>query len=195
MSVNLPSDVSKKIKQCVYKKADFYGYLERGRVENGRFMESLVVDPEIGGVLSAYIDKSKIHKYIKDGILNRYSKDKKTMARPSNLSEIVVRLFGVPVVEIDLDANSNVTLFKSILDECPNRYVVVSEGTFSKWETALRKSLLYMPGKPFAESPDNQIEVMLLLFANSRPIPPSDKVHLERALGRYGCKVFYFGEP
>ena len=68
----LPKEKAKQIKELVYSKADDYGFMTRGRVENGQFLSFLVEDSAVGGVLSEYIEKSNIRTYIKDAILNGY---------------------------------------------------------------------------------------------------------------------------
>ena len=53
---------------------DERNYLGQSRKENGKLMAELVSMPEIGGVLSEYMAKSAIKTYIKDAIINAYSK-------------------------------------------------------------------------------------------------------------------------
>lgn len=51
MAKKLPSEKAKRIKQLIFQRADEFGYATSGRIENGRFLDELVNDPDIGGVL------------------------------------------------------------------------------------------------------------------------------------------------
>ena len=70
----LPADKQKRIRALIFGKADQFGYATSGRIENGRFLDQLVNDPEIGGVLKEYMEKERVRTYIKDAVLNAYTK-------------------------------------------------------------------------------------------------------------------------
>jgi hypothetical protein len=70
---------------------------------------------------------------------------------------------------------------------------VISEGTFLKWETSLKRALLFIPAKPFSKTA-SETHIILMLFAQHKPVPPSDKKNLENALKRCGAKPYIFGE-
>ncbi len=72
MAKSLPSRVQKRIREAVCQKADQHSYASQDRVKNGQFMDDLVDDPEIGGVLREYMNEARVRTYIKDGILNAY---------------------------------------------------------------------------------------------------------------------------
>ena len=83
MANSLPKNVQTEIRKAVYKKAEEFGYMECGRIESGRFIDTLVEDPEVGCVLIEYLPKERVRTYIKDGVLNAYAKNltKKALAR------------------------------------------------------------------------------------------------------------------
>lgn len=68
MANRLPQQVREKLIRIVYKKADEFGYMECDRVTSGQFMDMLVDDQEVGGVIRQYIQKERVRTYIKDTI-------------------------------------------------------------------------------------------------------------------------------
>ena len=194
MSNKPPRDVANKIKDLVFIEADEFCYLGKTRTENGKFLDGLVSKQEIGGVLVNYMKRAEVRTYIKDAILNRYSKDKTKAARPADLSEIIKLNFGFDASLIDTDSSAKVCLYKAKIVSSISDYVVVAEGTVLKWETALRKALLYVPGKPFSEQPNARIYILLNVFAQHKPISPSEKAFLEKALSQCNARIHIFGE-
>ena len=61
MANRLPQQVREKIICIVYRKADEFAYMECDRVKNGQFMDILVEDPDVGGVL--YAKRTYTHLY------------------------------------------------------------------------------------------------------------------------------------
>lgn len=191
MSNKLPADVAKEVKERVYKEAERVDYLALSRTDSGAFQGRLVHQDDVGGIIGKYVPKAEIKTYIKDAILNRYSKDKTEEARPSDLKSIIKSIYGISSEETHKE--TKIHLFRSISDQTQNEYVVVAEGTMLKWETALRKALLFTAGKPFSRNGAN-IHFLLLLFAQHKPVPPSDKTHLDQALKLSNAKAYVFGE-
>lgn len=191
MSKKVPYKVAKRVKKAVFEKADEVNYLAQGRSANGQFMEQLVSEPDVGGTLGEYMAKADIKTYIKDAILNRYAKDKKEEANQTSNVEIVKAVFNLETVEIDSDNRAQVTLCK-VPDS--KEFVVVAEGTHLKWETALRKSMIYAASKPFFSNHDSKILILLKLFARNKVVPLSDKRLLETALARFGAAAYIYGE-
>ena len=190
MSNRVPEAQAKKIREIVYQEADKYNYLARTRTDNGQFFARLVAMPSVGGVLAGFIQRSEIRTYIKDAILNRYSKDKKRIERPRDLLAMCRICFGVEDLE-DVEKSKEIHLMKSHNNPT---YVVVAEGTYLKWETALRKALLYVASNPFGQIQGNTIHIALSLFARHVKIPATDKKLLERSLSVIPAKVFFWGE-
>lgn len=185
-----PAGVATAIKDIVYREADRFCYLARDRVANGQFLDRLVEHPQVGGVLEQHIQKAEVRTYIKDAILNRYSKDKTLEAAPLNQDEIVSKTLNEEFRLIETHASSGVSLLRSASGV---RYVVAARGTYLKWETALRKALLYIPKKPFA-SGGNSIEIVLFLYAQSRPISNAEKELLNAALSQAKASAYLYGE-
>jgi len=191
MSKKVPDDIAKEIKECVFQEADRVNYLARSRTDNGNFLAQLVAMAKVGGRLSQYMKKAEIRTYIKDAILNRYSKDKTQEERPDDLGRIILKEIGIQAHFEEEDAKSQITLFKSPSDSC---FVVVVDGTVLKWETALRKALLYIASKPFSQNSNASIKVVLTLFARHQKVSPSDFRHLEKALSMCNARPYIYGE-
>ncbi|MGV2124015.1 hypothetical protein ACQZ4R_13110 [Agrobacterium vitis] len=183
-----PANIASAIKDVVYQKADEFCYLARDRVMNGQFLDRLVEDARVGKVLEEHIPRAEVRTYIKDAILNRYSKDKTAEAFPANPEEIVSQLLGADFHFVETHATTGVSLFRNA---CGERYAVTASGTYLKWETALRKALLYPAGRPFMNN-TNSIEFVLFLFAQSRKISDSEKKHLGIALSQCKAKAHLF---
>lgn len=131
----LPSAVQKKIKEKIYEEADKHGYLQKSRPENTVFMNNLIGNAAIGEVLKEYMPKERVRTYIKDGVLNRYAKDR-TALKGSIDSIIGKHLNGVFSIFVDEGINGPWVLLSK------DEIVISAKGTFLKWETALRKILL-----------------------------------------------------
>ncbi len=191
MSIKVPENVAKKIKRSVYQEADRVNYLARTRTDNGVFLDQLVAMENVGGRLSQYMKKADVRTYIKDAILNRYSKDKVQEERPKDIEPIIEDKLGLETHFVEEDKKKSVSLFFSSSSSC---YVVVADGTVLKWETALRKALLFVASKPFSDRSDVSTHIVLTLFARHQKIPPSDLRCLTKALSICSAKVFIYGE-
>lgn len=191
MSNKVPENEGKEIKELVYQEADRINYLGKSRNENGRFLDRLVSLPEVGGRLSGYMKKDDIRTYIKDGILNRYSKDKTQGERPSDLLLVIKKKLSIDVYFCEREPKNEIDLFKLCEG---HHFVVVANGTVLKWETALRKALLYVSCKPFFEQDHDKISIILTLFARYQKVTASDIVYLEKALSICGAFPYVYGE-
>ncbi len=191
MSNKVQSGIAKEIKERVFRKADEFNYLARSRTDNGTFLDQLVTMEDVGGRLSQFMSKAEIRTYIKDAILNRYSKDKTQEELPSDFNPIIQEKLDVEVHFVERENKTRISLFKSIKDNC---YVVVVEGTYLKWETALRKALLYIASKPFSSQDNMKVHIILALFARHQKVSPSDLRQLQRALKPCNAIAFIFGE-
>jgi hypothetical protein len=192
MSVNLPSDVQLKVKQAVYREADEFAYMHKGRVENGVFMSNLVKNPEVGGVLAQYMGKAAIKTYIKDGVLNRYTKDKKEMVLPSKpaaLLPMIKKLYRQEAIPIE--AANPVFLFRL----GNNDLLLVAQGTLLKWETALRKALEYIEKAPGLPPKEEILHIILNIATLGKPSTAADRDHLTKALAYVGVKIHFVDLP
>jgi len=189
--IEVPQSIAKKVKNIVFEEAAKANYLAMARPDAGVFINGLVTRPDVGGEIIKYIKRDKVRTYIKDGILNRFSKDKTKEATPDDLKPIVKSIYNLDAEESHSEVK--LSLYKSTSPESLNEYIVISEGTVIKWETALRKALLFISAKPFSKTA-NGVHILLLLFAQHKLVPPSDKKNLESALKRCGAKPYIFGE-
>lgn len=191
MSNIIPEKIAKSIKQTVYFEAEKFNYLSRSRSENGNFLAQLVSMPAVGGKLSQYMPKDSIRTYIKDGILNRYSKDKTEEAKPSNLELIIKQSFDIEAFSIEEDVKNKTALFYG---DNGMHIIVVADGTVLKWETALRKALIFIASKSLTERSEGKVSILLTLFARHQKISPSDEKCIQKALSICGAKAYIYGD-
>ena len=191
MSAKIPQSVAKKIKETVFEAADEANYLAMARTDSGAFLNGLVTRSDVGDEIIKHISRDEVRHYIKDAILNRYSKDKTKESTPDDLKPIVKSTYGLEAEESHSEVNLG--LYKSTEPDRRNEYVVISKGTVLKWETALKKALLFISAKPFSKTA-SEVHILLLLFAQHKLVPPSDKNNLENALERCGAKPYIYGE-
>lgn len=191
MSTKLPFEVAKEVKKVVYEAADTADYLAMSRPDSGKFLDSLVIRDDVGGVIEKFVKKPKVRHYIKDAILNRYSKDKAKEAKPDELTSIIKNIYNLDCEESYTE--ERLSLFRVTTGSRENEYVVVTDGTVLKWETALRKALFFIAGSPFSKNAKHT-HILLMLYARHRKLTPSDKSHLEKALAISSAVPFVFGE-
>lgn len=191
MSNIIPEKVAKTVKQTVYLEADKVNYLSRSRTENGIFLAQLVSMPTVGGKLSQYMRKDAIRTYIKDAILNRYSKDKTGEAKPDDLCLIISQIFGVEAQLIEENSKTKTSLFYA---ESGKHVIVVADGTVLKWETALRKALLLVASTPLTERCEATLSILLTLFARHQKVSPSDEKCIQKALSICNAKPYIYGD-
>ena len=191
MSRKVPNVIAIEIRERVFEECDRYRLFSRSRSENKQFTDQLVKSDDVGGRLSQYMQNAEIRTYIKDAILNRYSKEKKEKERPDRFEAIIKDRLDVEAECIEQDSKLQISLYRS-----PNSptYVVVADGTYLKWETALRKALTFIASKPFSARENTTIHIMLTLFARHQKIPPSDITCLKKALKPCGAFAFIYGD-
>jgi len=186
MAKALPKDVAARIQRSVFKKADEHGYALRGRVENGRFMDDLVDDPEIGGVIKEYVQGGKVRTYIKDGVLNAYTKQKtKQILRSHDPIQIICHTFGVKEAFILKQGDTVVCRSSN------ERIFVIGRGTVLKWEAALRKALEYTARTPGVRADGRYPSICLQLAVINDDITEGDKTQITSALAAVGVKVYF----
>ncbi len=183
MAVTLNKELQKEVRDAIYKRADEYGYAYRGRRENGGFMTSLISDPEIGGKLSEYMPKGNIRTYIKDAVLNKYTKDliNKSLADIEPVS-IVSKVYSEESVEISS---------KGFIHICVNseKVFIICDGTVAKWESALRKALETASNLPNEDN--KEIKICLKLASLGTATSRGDRSLITRGLSFIGANVFF----
>lgn len=182
----MPEEIRTKIRELIYQRADKVNYLAQGRIENGKFMEQLAKDPAIGGFIAQYTGKERVKTYIKDGVLNRYAKEK--TRPPSDLCKTVGDAIGEEVLRVDESGDRGISLYRG---KRTGTLVVTSCGRLLKWETALRKLLEYMGRNSgrFEGNGASHPGMILILMTGGQRISSSDKQLLERSLDAIQVKV------
>ena len=190
MANALPKNIQAKVKRAVYKKADEFGYMECGRIESGRFLDILVDDPDVGKIIIEYMPKERVRTYIKDGILNAYTKTatKRALAgsTPANTIQTVFNETA-SVIQEGKGKQSGLFVLRS---ESGNIYVV-SGGTVLKWETALRKALEIIANEPNLTLNGIAPSICLKLSVAGQSLTEADKVHIIAAVGAVGVRAVF----
>ena len=184
MSVTMPTKVRAEIRELVFQRLDAVNYLAQGRVANGRLMEQLALDPKVGGRIAEFTGKEGVKTYIKDALINRYAKEK--TKPPSDLSTTVAGVAGQNVVRVDGGTFKGISLYHG-----GETLVVVSCGTLTKWETALRKLLEYMGRNSdrLQHGGVRRLVLLLVLMTGGKKISSADEDLLERSLEAIQVKV------
>ena len=170
----------------IFERADAFGYVSRGRNDNGRFTDELVDDPNVGGVLREYMSKEKIRTYIKDGVLNAYTKvrTKKILAAKS-VTDTVLQMYSVSSTIIQQDKYSGVSVCRSE----DGSIFIISKGTVLKWETALRKALELIANEPSLIVNKAAPSICLHLAVASQDFTDGEKKHISSALEAISVKA------
>ncbi|MHB2029601.1 MAG: hypothetical protein ACYCPT_12410 [Acidimicrobiales bacterium] len=186
MSNRLPENIRAKIADKVFQKADDHHYLEKDRPANSQFMDSLVKDGEIGVKLQDFMAKDAVKTYIKDGILNRYSKIRRAL--PKDVDKYLVPAFGKSQIEVEYVARDHVSLHR--MDH--GGLVVVGRTTYIKWETGLRKVLLYIACASGLPPKDGtKFEKSLIIFHRGIPVNSGDKTAVSKAVELANMKCIW----
>lgn len=190
MATVLSKENALLVKTKVYAKADEFGYSTRSRIENNQFLDSLVEDPEIGGVICEYLAKEKVRTYIKDGILNAYAKRSTNNALGEvSPTDTIQKIYGVTSTVIQQCAGKDARVSVSRSDD--SRIFVVSGGTVLKWETALRKALELIARETGLSVDGKTPEICLHLVATNNSLTVADKTHITTALNAVGVKAIF----
>lgn len=190
MANRLPKQARAKVIELVYKKADEYAYMECDRVKNGQFMDMLVEDPDVGGLLRQYMPKERVRTYIKDTILNRYTKEATSRTLSSKTPEQIIK-------EEYGESSSVIQKVKGSAYDChvlrseAGNIFIVSEGTLLKWETALRKGLEIIANEPNLTIEGKVPSLCLKLSLAGQSPTDADKKLIRTALAAAGVKATF----
>ncbi|MED3501525.1 hypothetical protein P4479_24185 [Brevibacillus agri] len=177
----VPDTIRNEILDRIYELADREGYLTNNRVDNAVFMERLLTNPDIGGTLEAFMPKEKVRVYIKDSMLNRYAKDRRSITM-EKLLNVLAEVFQQPVSLVNTDNDVSLCNTES------GFYIVVTIGSYTKWETALRKILLFI-GKTNLINQGSELKKIIVISTGGVPIPTGEEEVLKRALSEVGVGV------
>lgn len=190
MANRLPKQAREKVIKLVYEKADEYAYMECDRVKNGQFMDMLVEDPDVGGLLRQYMPKERVRTYIKDTILNRYTKEATSRTLSSKTPEQIIK-------EEYGESSSVIQKVKGSAYDChvlrseAGNIFIVSEGTLLKWETALRKGLEIIANEPNLTIEGKVPSLCLKLSLAGQSPTDADKKLIRTALAAAGVKATF----
>lgn len=187
MANKLPKNIAEQLRLKIYERADEYGYANRSRTENSHFMDDLLDDPEIGGVLKAYYQRERIRTYIKDAVLNTYMKARnREMIEAQDISEVLKCVFSAEAEEIQ-SLNNDTSLHRTENGEL----IVVSRGTYIKWETALRKALESIGKSQFLLDNKDVTKICLLLAVKNGEATEADKKFIRNVLSVVNVGVYF----
>jgi hypothetical protein len=190
MAKMLPKKIATQVKTQVHAKADSFGYSTRSRTDNNQFLDTLVNDPEIGGVLREYMEKAKVRTYIKDGILNAYAKQlTKNALNEVSPTEAIWQTYNVPssVIQQCSGKNDRVSVSRSE----NGGIFVVSGGAVTNWGTALQKALEIIAKEPTLTIDGKYPSICLRLVANNKGLTVADKQHIRTALSVIGVQAVF----
>ena len=177
MANKLPDNVRKAIKERVFTLADKIGYSNQSRKDNGMFLNSLVNDPEVGGVLKEYIPLVGIRHYIKDAFLHDYARtqNRKKLDKIS-FEDVIYKTFEVRAQFVGSIKNAYI-----YRDDTNNVYLL-HLGTYLKWETALRKLLECIIANPNLEQNAQKVYLCLVLTVSNGEMSFGDQEQVKKAL-------------
>jgi hypothetical protein len=190
MAKMLPKKIATQVKTQVHSKADSFGYSTRSRTDNNQFLDTLVNDTEIGGVLREYMEKAKVRTYIKDGILNAYAKQlTKNALNEVSPTEAIRQAYNVSssVIQQCTGKNDRVSVSRSE----DGGIFVVSGGAVTNWGTALQKALEIMAKEPNLTINGRFPSICLRLVANNKVLTVADKKHIKTALSVIGVQAVF----
>ena len=187
MTNKLPKDVADTIRTKIYERADAFGYSSRSRTENSQFMDDLIDDPEIGGTIKSYFPSSRIRTYIKDAVLNAYTKSRNRELLDAQDITVVLRcVFGLETYEIQKLDNDSL-----LYGTTGNELIVVSKGTYVKWETALRRALEAITKSKKLIAERGRVLICLLLAVSNGEATDADREFIKKALDVLGVGVYF----
>jgi hypothetical protein len=178
MSKTAPKRVLDEIYAEVCKLADAHKYMLKGRVENSKFMDELAKHPKVGKRLQEFQPSEEIRHWIKDVALHNYSNEKRQA--PRDIVGPLKSLTNKDSSEIDYEPKDRLSLNRAADDE----YFLVARTTYMKWETGLRKILLYRARRAeFAQRPGLRLRMILLIhLAEGETVNLGDRRLVEHAL-------------
>jgi hypothetical protein len=181
----LPSRVAAEMQDTIDRKADEFGYLTRNRVENGQFLEQMVAEPTVGGRLIEYMDISKVKTYIKDKLLNQYSKKHRPL--PRDIKHILAPTHGESLVEIKYWNEDHVSLHRANETDL----LLVARIAFNKWETGLRKLVMYAPQFHGSKQEKEILRLILIIFLHGNSINGADRANITKGLNLLGVESLW----
>jgi len=79
--MNVPDEIRDAMKRKLWAIADQIDWLALGPIEKSQRYENWTHDPDVGGVLSHYMDVRQVRVYIKDTVMKKYPQTRRADAR------------------------------------------------------------------------------------------------------------------
>jgi len=185
MSRKIPTKIFENIYSQVATKAEAAGYGNIGPSETSKFIDQLVTDASVGNKLKEYLPNGKIRTYIKDTLLDKYNRSQNEV--PQDVSKYISNTFRCNTLEVEYEKHNRVSLHR--FEHKDNHLLVVARGTFTRWETALRKALAYIVRCHAKNKTTPKIEILLVISANRHVVTSADEESLRKALDIVGVKL------
>jgi hypothetical protein len=180
--VNMPKEIMLQVRERIFSVLDEKEYMSQKRKNSGQIIDALVSDPSIGPKIAEYYGKEKVRTYIKDAVLNRYTKER-TKA-PEEWTPFIKELFGTECQHVG--TSNGVRLFRSENDTI----FVASHGRLIKWETALRKLLEYLASnKNYLAEHGKIVNSCLILMSGGVSQTAADADLIASALANINVRV------
>lgn len=174
----VPPKVKERIFGKVVELADSHGYLRQKRPANGRFIESLVANPEIGGKLVEYLDKIRVKSYVSDCLIKDYVRQKKPAA--ADPETVIPETFKGAVF---VEQRRGISKFAF-----SGSWILATCCTFKHWEIGVKK--LALAASQFRA--DVKAPKMLLLVHMEGHTNTGDKKQMESAIKLLGFDAVWF---
>ena len=147
--MSVPEDVRERLRTQLWKLADDLNWLLLPDTDKGKHYQNWTRDPQIGGVLSHYMEVGQVRTYIKDAILKVYSRRR-------------MEDFHKPLAKIGLSPSSQVV--KTFIKP---HGVKLADGKIVCWGNAASWKLVLMAlhERSFAE--DDAVPYGAVLFQSS----------------------------
>ena len=71
--MSIPDHVRETLRSVLWARADEIGWADLSPAAKSQYYENWTSDPQIGGILSHYVDKGHVRVYIKDTLLKDYA--------------------------------------------------------------------------------------------------------------------------
>lgn len=177
MPRKLPANILNELKETVRTLADAHRYLERSQIENTAFIDQLARHPHVGARIQEFMGPHEVRHYIKDAILKKYAKAKRQP--PKDVSACIKAICPKKAHLIETAEEGIVSLYRCEDGEC----LVIAKVSHRRWETGLRRVLLYVArNQAIRLLPRPQLRLALLIMLHGTNVTEADRKMVERAL-------------
>jgi len=178
----IPSNIREVLFKKAFIMADVQGYTSNNNRENTLLMDRMLDDLEIGGKLQQFMSDVEARVYIKDVVLHKYSTEKRHLTKDE-----VYNLACKGRTESFNEVHMGQGVYLLGIDK--GKFMVVSSGTHLKWESALRKILLYIGGRPKLSEEGKELKRVLVLTTSGINLRTGDEALLRKSLSNIGVEV------